>query len=526
MMPTADPSPPLRVLMLENDEGDAELVAHEVRRFQPNSQLSLASNHKQFTAMLAAHEYDIVLADYRLPNWTGMEALRELRRLGFGIPLIVVSGTLGEERAVECVKFGAADYVLKGNLSRLPIAIRRAIDEKRARDESHKAQQLMQKAQEEAQEREERFRQLAENIDEVFFISDAQYRETLYINPAYEKIWGRSCQSLYDNPASFMDPLPSEDRIRLQEYVGRIQRGETPGKLEHRVIHQDGSVRWVISHAVPIFNEHGEVYRISGVALDITESRKAQLALEESVERFRMLTDASFDAISVAQDGRIHEVNQGFLQIFGYDRVEEVVSRHITDFYAEESRAEAERRIATNAEESYEFVGERKDGKKILIEATARMHFTNGKASRITALRDVTERRALENQFRQAQKMEAVGLLAGGISHDYNNLLGVILGNADLLLETTPTGVQQRYAEQIKKASLRAAALTQQLLAFSRNQIRYPAILDLNAVVRDVGKILQRLIGEDVQIVTDLEPSLDSTLADRGQIEQILMNLA
>ena len=122
--------------------------------------------------------------------------------------------------------------------------------------------------------------------------------------------------------------------------------------------------------------------------------------------------------------------------------------------------------------------------------------------------------------------MEAVGLLAGGISHDYNNLLGVILGNADLLLETTLTGVQQHYAEQIKKASRRAAELTRQLLAFSRKQILYPAILDLNAVVRDVGKILQRLIGEDVQIVTDLETSLDPTRADRGQIEQILMNLA
>jgi signal transduction histidine kinase len=139
---------------------------------------------------------------------------------------------------------------------------------------------------------------------------------------------------------------------------------------------------------------------------------------------------------------------------------------------------------------------------------------------------DVTERRSLEAQFRQAQKMEAVGLLAGGISHDYNNLLGVILGYADLLLETTPTGKQQRYADQIKEATRRAVELTRQLLAFSRKQILCPVFLDLNAVVRDVGKILRRLIGEDVQIVTDLETSLDSTLADRGQIEQILMNLA
>ena len=170
----------------------------------------------------------------------------------------------------------------------------------------------------------------------------------------------------------------------------------------------------------------------------------------------------------------------------------------------------------------------RKDGKIIVVRISGgAFRRQDGSFSHFEVIvEDITGRRSLEAQFRQAQKMEAVGLLAGGISHDYNNLLGVILGNADLLLETTPTGVQQHYAEQIKKATRRAAELTRQLLAFSRKQILHPAILDLNAVVRDVGKILQRLIGEDVQIVTDLETSLDSTRADRGQIEQILMNLA
>jgi PAS domain S-box-containing protein len=293
------------------------------------------------------------------------------------------------------------------------------------------------------------------------------------------------------------------------------------------VIHQDGSVRWVISHAVPIFNEQGEVYRITGIALDITESRKAQLALEESVERFRMLTDASFDAISVAQDGRIYEVNQGFLQIFGYDRVEEVVSRRITDFYAEESRAEAEQRIATNSEGSYEFVGERKDGKKILIEATARMQFTDGKASRITALRDVTERRALENQFRQAQKMEAVGRLAGGVAHDFNNLLTVILSYTDMLIEgVTPKDPRAEDLDQIRKAALAAAALTRQLLAFSRQQVIEPRLLELNEVVSSSVKMLQRLIGEDVELTTALVSEPLTLMIDPGQLEQVIMNLA
>jgi nitrogen-specific signal transduction histidine kinase len=139
---------------------------------------------------------------------------------------------------------------------------------------------------------------------------------------------------------------------------------------------------------------------------------------------------------------------------------------------------------------------------------------------------DVTERRNLEEQFRQAQKMEAVGLLAGGIAHDFNNLLSVILGNAELLLETRQSGAQQHYAEQIREASRRSAQLIGQLLAISRKQMLHSTVLNLNRIIQDVGSILQRLIGEDVQIVHELATDLASIRADRGQIEQILMNLA
>jgi PAS domain S-box-containing protein len=527
MIRDSDATHPLRALLVENDEADAELVAHALRQLDRRARIDLASNRKEFTALLAANEYDIVLADYRLPNWTGMEALKELRHLGFDIPLIVVTGTLGDERAVECVKFGAADYVLKGNLSRLQIAARRAIDEKRARDESLRADLAMRMAQDEARDREERFHQLAENIDEVFFIMDAQFRETLYINAAYEKIWGQSCQSLYDNPASFLEPLPSDDRVRLQDHIRRIQRGELGGKLEFRIDHKDGSVRWVTIQAVPIRNEDGEVYRISGVALDITESREARLALEESAERFRMLTEASFDAIALSQHGEIREVNQGFLHMFGYDRMDEVIGRPISEFIAEESRGESDRRVSTNREGMYELMGERKDGKKLLLDATARIQRSRGAESRITALRDVTEKRALENQFRQSQKMEAVGRLAGGVAHDFNNLLTVILSYTDMLIEgVAPKDPRAEDLDQIRKAGLAAATLTRQLLAFSRQQVIEPRLVDLNEIVNSSDKLLRRLIGEDIQLEAKLGGQAFTVMIDPGQLEQVIMNLA
>jgi two-component system cell cycle sensor histidine kinase/response regulator CckA len=528
MTPRAEANQPRRVLLLEDDPADAELITHTLQQADSGTRVDVAASRKQFTELLAKREYDIVLADYGLPNWTGMEALRELRRLGFDIPLIIVTGELGDERAVECVKAGAADYVLKdGKLGRLPTAAKRAIEEKRALDQSVRAHRLMEQAQHDLRERDERFGQLADNIDEVFFVMDAAHRETLYINRAYERIWGRSCQSLYDDPESFVEPVPAGDRERLLEYIDRIQRGEQPGKLEYRVVQPNGNVRWLLAHAVPIRNEQGEVYRIAGVALDITESHEAQLALEEGGERFRKLTEASFDAIAITERGLLQEANRGLLEMFGYSSTDEVIGRPGADFVSEESRTEVERRLAGNIEGSYELVGLRKDGKKILLEATARAHVMGGRELRITALRDVTERRALENQYRQAQKMEAVGRLAGGVAHDFNNLLTVILSYADMLLEGVSLK-DPRAADlgEIRKAAVTAASLTRQLLAFSRQQVIEPRRLDLNEVVVSSEKMLRRLIGEDIEVKTTLSSTPLTVMIDPGQLEQVMMNLA
>jgi PAS domain S-box-containing protein len=518
----------LRVLLVEDSDADADLIVHTIVGAYPSAHFDWAVSRKQFTELLAANDYDIVIADYRLPDWTGMEAVRELRHLGLDIPLILVTGELGDERAVECVKAGAADYLLKtGNLARLPLAVKRAIEEKRSRNESRRSQELIEKAQQQAREQEERFLQLAENIDEVFFVMDARRRETLYINPAYEKIWGRSCQSLYDNPRSFVEPVPGGDRERLIEYMDRVSRGEQAGKLEFRIIQPDGNVRWLLAHAVPIRNERGDVYRIGGVALDITESREAQMALEEIAERLQKLTETSFDAIDITQDGIIQEANPGFLAMFGYDRMEDVIGRPLTDFVSDASRADVEMRLANNIEGTYELEGRHKDGKKLFLEATARTHVIRGRPVRITALRDMTDRRALEDQFRQAQKMEAVGRLAGGVAHDFNNLLTVILSYTDMLMaDASPRDPRAEDLSEIRKAAVAAASLTRQLLAFSRQQVIEPRLLNLNDVVASSEKMLRRLIGEDIDVQTTLSSAPLTVLVDPGQLEQVMMNLA
>ena len=275
----------------------------------------------------------------------------------------------------------------------------------------------------------------------------------------------------------------------------------------------------------------GELVGAVVTFLDISDRKRAEQALRQSEEKYRELFEnATYGIFRSQLDGALLDVNPALVAMLGYSSKEELLTRNLSrDLYEDpaDRRSILDSYGPSGRVSGCEVNWKRKDGKIIVVRISGgAFRRQDGSFSHFEVIvEDITGRRSLEAQFRQAQKMEAVGLLAGGISHDYNNLLGVILGNADLLLETTPTGVQH-YAEQIKKATRRAAELTRQLLAFSRKQILYPVILDLNTVVRDIGKILQRLIGEDVQIVTDLETSLDSTRADRGQIEQILMNLA
>jgi signal transduction histidine kinase/ActR/RegA family two-component response regulator len=169
----------------------------------------------------------------------------------------------------------------------------------------------------------------------------------------------------------------------------------------------------------------------------------------------------------------------------------------------------------------------RKDGRKVLLETSARMIYSDGKMEGVQGIaRDVTERRQLENMVRQSQKLEAVGRLSGGLAHDFNNLLCVISGHAEILSERLAASDKAIHSiTQIKKAADSAAALTRQLLAFSRKQVFHPRTLDLNAIVFETEKLIGRLIGEDIEVSTSLQPMLGHVRVDPVQIEQVLINL-
>jgi PAS domain S-box-containing protein len=259
--------------------------------------------------------------------------------------------------------------------------------------------------------------------------------------------------------------------------------------------------------------------------VDITERRNAE-------ETFRKAFNANPEPITIASisEGRYIDVNESFLRVTGYSR-EEVIghtSVELKFWVGPENRSSFVEMLGKQGSvRELEIAFRTKSGEIRTAVDSAEVIDVAGQECVIAIFRDITEQKTLEKQLRQTQKMEAVGQLSGGIAHDFNNLLGVIIGYSEILEHRlAPDDPLQKECLQIKKAGQSAASLTRQLLAFSRQQVLEPRVLDLNSIVLNVEKMLRRLIGEHIDLRTHLDPALGSVKADQSQIEQVIINLA
>ncbi len=262
-----------------------------------------------------------------------------------------------------------------------------------------------------------------------------------------------------------------------------------------------------------------------------TALRSAQEGLRRSEGNFRStITNAPYGICRCDASGRILDVNPAFISILGYSSTKELLGRHLGTLYKDAQQwfqlADCFRSLQEFDELAAEWV--RQEGSTTLVRISGRrICDENSKTSYELFTEDVTERRALEQQLRQAQKMEAIGRLAGGIAHDFNNLLMVISGYSEFLLEYLAPGAQLRTpVQEIANAAQRATSLTGQLLAFSRKQMLAPRVINLNSVVTENVKMLNRVIGEDIELKMIRGADLGAVKADPGQVEQVIMNLA
>lgn len=390
--------PPLRVLIVDDSPLDTDLIIHELNGCFATEYRRVETAEEMLDA-LEGTMWDIVISDYVMPRFSGLDAIALLGSEGCTIPLIVVSGKIEDEAAVETMRAGASDYILKDNLARLVPAIRRELEEAEVRRQKKRA--------------EDELRKLSHAVEQcpVSIIITDRNGTIEYVNPKFTRMTGyEAAEAIGQTPRLLKSgKIPDSEYRNLWETItsGREWHGELVNRKKN------GDLFWERASISAIRDASGTITHFVGVKEDISEQRQA-----------------------------------------------------------EENHKQA------------------------------------------------------MNQLRQAQKMEAIGQLAGGIAHDFNNLLTVINGYSTLLLHEMPVDDPFRAeVEQILKAGERAADLTHQLLAFSRRQMLEPKVININHLVKNLEKMLKRLIRENIVMETRLADTIGVVKADPGQVEQIIMNL-
>jgi len=379
-------------------------------------------------------------------------------------------------------------------------------------------------------EREELFRLISENAADMIAVVDMDGRR-IFNSDAYQKILGYSAEELKNS--SSMDQIHPEDRERVKAAAAEARRTGIGKNLEYRIRHKDGTWLVLESTSSVIGNSAGVPEKLVIVNRDITERKQASEALRLSEVSFRsVIENAPYGIYRAQASGKLLLANPALQKMLGYESQAELLQLNLTtDVYLDPLEHKRVNEIFTNQKEftDVQVDWKRKDGTPIKARCSGWFvkPVSGGAAYFEVFAEDVTEKWLLERQLRMAQKMEAVGRLSGGIAHDFNNLLGVIIGYSQVLKRTLPPGTAfLEHAEEIEKAGQRAASLTRQLLAFSRQQVLAPAVLNLNSLISEMEKMLPRLIGEDIEIVIALDPAIGSVKADQGQLEQVVMNLA
>ncbi len=331
----------------------------------------------------------------------------------------------------------------------------------------------------------------------------------------------------------FYGVVHPEDREKIRNSLAHAIEQDAPYTSEYRVIWPDGSIHYITGRGKVVKDDDGLPVRMHGIHWDITENKKAEQSRAESEERFKRLVQNSNDIIDLLDENGIATAISGPSErILGY-KPAELIGKNAFDLIHPDDTEHVKKAFIKTVNNpgsinTVEYRHLHKNGKWISLEAVGSnlLHDPIVKAV-VVNIRDVSERNRLQEQLQQAMKMEAIGRLAGGVAHDFNNILTVITGNVDLArMALNPADPLVRYLNHAMKASNSAASLTRQLLAFSRKQIIEPKILNLNDIVLNVRQMLLRLIGENIELNISLSPDLGSVRIDPGQFEQVLVNLA
>jgi two-component system, cell cycle sensor histidine kinase and response regulator CckA len=376
---------------------------------------------------------------------------------------------------------------------------------------------------------EDRYGHLVDAAADIIFESDHEgyFR---FVNPVTLRVFGYPKSEVVGRRLSEFI-RPDYRPAILQHYDQQTTSRAANSYVEFPAITKSGAEVWLGQNAWLVFDAEGNYIGMQAVARDITERKRAEDALRAAEAKYRGLVEQSLVGVYILQNDRLVYVNPKAADILGYSQLELLDLPWAFSVVHEQDRSlviDQLARIGGSGSPSVQLTirGQKKDGTVVQVETFCTGTEFGGHPAVLATAIDISDRVKLEDQLRQAQKMEAVGRLAGGIAHDFNNLLTAIRGNAELMSHRVKNDpVTSAEVGEILHAADRAAALTRQLLAFSRKQVLEPVVLDINETINAVSRMARRLIGTDVRLQLDLTPSLSRVLADPARIEQVLLNL-
>ncbi len=518
-------SKPLRLLIADDDPADLALLLHALKKSEIRFEAETVTRRDDFVQKLRSRAVDIVLSDYRMKDWSGMDALASIQEICPEVPLILISGTIGDELAVECIQRGVTDYVLKEQLARLPIALARAMEGRELRAAEMNALEAL-------RESESHYRTLVENAPEAIVVVDADTRSLVDCNENALRLFALDRENLLQRaPRELSPPMQPDGRsseLVSDEWVEKALAGAIPF-FEWIVRNSKGEDIPCEVHLVRLPSVNRRLVR--GSIMDISARKDSEAALRESQARYHsIVNNATYGIYWISLSGELLDVNPALVQILGYDSAAELIAvRDSKLLFRDDSvRAKLFETIASARCVDAPVEWKRKNGKIITVRLIGRAVRDIESAAECmeVIVEDITERITLEKQLVLAQKFEGIGQLAGGIAHDFNNMIGAIIGWADIgAEETEPASRLHRHFEKIRQQADRAASLTKQLLAFARRQILEPRDMDLNKTVTETLSLLENVIGSNIEIKTRLAVDVSLIRADPTQVEQVLMNL-